>query len=305
LRSMNRRAFLRSAAAVPAAALGAKPFSAPIGVNLFTVRASLATAPAQTYQSLAEIGIKTLEVRPVHLQQHASMIRDAGLVPVHMFIESAILTGAWDEWQAFAQAAAARLKMPAPPASANTAHPKLEEMIDLAVRHGVGRIGTSMLLPGERPAAIDAINKAAARCAGAGLEIYYHNHAAEFEGARGARFFDRLQRSLDPKVRLELDVFWAALGGEDPAALIRQWKGRVRSLHLKDAAAGVKFPGQELDVPPSAFRELGAGRLDFRSILRAAQRSGVEHYFIELDHSPGDPVQSVRNCFRYLRGLSV
>ncbi len=303
---MNRRNFLTLAASTLPAALGAKPFAQPIGLNLFTVRAPLVTAPAKTYQALGEIGVKTLEVRPLNLNQHASMMRDAGLTPVHMFIESAIITGAWEEWQGFMQAAAARLKLPAPPPpAANAPRPRLEEMIDLARRHGVKRIGTSMLLPVERATAIDAINKAAGQCAAAGIELYYHNHAFEFEGKRGARFLDRLHISLDPRVRLELDVFWAALGGDDPAAVIRQWKGRVRSLHLKDAAPGARFPGSELDVPPASFRELGKGRLDFRSILRSAQNAGVEHYFVELDHSPGDPIDSVRNCVQYLKGLAV
>ena len=87
---MMRRELLLAAPAL----LAAKPFALPIGINLFTVRGPLAQKPAETYKALAAIGIKTLELRPVHLMQHASMIADAGLKPVHMFIESATITGA-------------------------------------------------------------------------------------------------------------------------------------------------------------------------------------------------------------------
>ena len=162
-----------------------------------------------------------------------------------------------------------------------------------------------MLLPGERATAIDAINKAAGQCASAGLELYYHNHVFEFSGRRGARYFDRLRRELDPRVRLELDTFWAALSGDDPAAILHEWKGRVRSVHLKDMAADAPRGAAEVDVPPGAFRELGKGTLDFQKILNAAAKSGVEHYFIELDFPPGDPIENVRRCAAYLKGLSL
>lgn len=296
---MKRRSLLTAAPA----ALAAKAFTQPVGLNLYTVRAPLAKDPAGTYKALGAMGIKTLEVRPVNLLQHATMIGDAGLKPVHMFIESAAITGAWGEWRGFMTAMAAKFKMPAP--AADAPRPSLGEMIELAKKHGIQRIGTSMLLPGERAGAIAAINKAAEQCAGAGLELYYHNHAFEFAGEKGARFFDRLRKELDPRVRLELDIFWAALSGEQPAAVVRQWKGRVRSIHLKDMAADAPRGVTETEMPPTAFRELGKGVLDLPAVLKAAASAGVEHYLIELDFSPGDPLESVKNCLAYLRGVRV
>ncbi|MFN7926225.1 MAG: sugar phosphate isomerase/epimerase [Bryobacteraceae bacterium] len=296
---MTRRTLL----SVVPCALAARAFDRPIGLNLYTVRGPLAKSPAQTYQALGKAGIQELEVRPPQLIEHAAMIRDAGMKPVHMFIESASITGAWDEWRAFGAAMASKRGMPAPRADAP--RPTLDEMIELARKHGIHRIGTSMLLPGERASAIEAINRAAARCGTAGLELYYHNHAFEFAGARGSRFFDRLRKELDPRVRLELDTFWAAYGGDKPTEILRQWKGRVRSVHLKDLAADAPRGSAETDVPQTAFRELGQGTLDLRGIIRAARGAGVEHYFIELDYSPGDPIDSVNRCVAYLKSLDI
>ena len=292
---MKRRAFLNAWPLIATA----KAFDHPIGVNLFTVRTPLAKGPAKTYQALGEIGIKTLEVRPVNLLHHAVMMQDAGLKPVHMFIESAAITGAWEEWQTFMAGMAAKYKLPA--TAGNAPRPALGQMIELAKRHGVQRIGTSMLLPGERASAIEKINRASEECAQAGLELYYHNHAYEFAGVKGKRYIDRLRKELDPRVRLELDIFWASLSGVAPADVLRQWKGRVRSIHLKDMSPDAPRGAAETDVPPSAFRELGQGTLDLPGVLKAAARAGVEHYFIELDFTPGDPVESVRNCVAYLR----
>lgn len=294
---MKRRAFLH---ALPFT-LAARSFQRPIGLSLFTVRVPLAKAPAQTYQALAKAGIQLLEVRAVNLEQHAAMIQDAGLKPVHMFIESATITGAWEEWRAFMTAMASRYKAPAP--AANGPRPSLDGTIELAKKHGVKRIGTSMLLAGERAGAIERINRAAEKCASAGVELYYHNHAYEFAGARGSRYFDRLRKELDKRVRLELDTFWAAISGEQPAAILREWKGRVCSLHLKDIAPDAPRGLAETDVPPAAFRELGKGTLDLPGILRAADQAKVEHYFVELDHPPGDPVESAGRCVAHLKGL--
>lgn len=294
---MKRRAFLGAWPVIAAA----KAFAHPIGVNLFTVRTGLAKEPARTYRALGEMGIKTLEVRPVNLLQHAAMIEDAGLKPVHMFIESACITGAWEEWRTFMAGMAAKYKLPAP--AENAPRPALVEMIALAKKHGVQRIGTSMLLPGERAGAIEQINRASEECAKAGLEIYYHNHAYEFAGQRGKRYLDRLRKELDPRVRLELDIFWASVSGVAPAEVLRQWKGRVRSIHLKDMAPDAPRGGAETDVPPTAFRELGKGTIDLPGVLKAAAQAGVEHYLIELDFTPGDAVESVRHCVEYLRKL--
>lgn len=287
---MLRRHFLAS--------LAAARLTHTLGLNLYTVRGPLGANPEQTYKALAAAGIVDLEVRPVNLTEHAGFIAAAGLKPRHMFVESAILTGAWDEWGKLM----ARMKMPAPKAPAE--RPTIEGMIALAKKHNVHRIGVSYLLPGERGNSIEKLNIAAEACKKAGVGFYYHNHAFEFEGEPGARFIDRLHKELHPHARLELDVFWAAIGGEDPAAMLRKWKGRVGSLHLKDVAATAPRKGGEFAMPPTAFKEVGLGTLNWKEILTAAREAKVDHYFIEQDSTPGDPLESVRTSVKYLREIA-
>jgi hypothetical protein len=289
----TRRNTLAALASLP---LAAKPFSRPIGLNLYTVRTPLAAQPAATYKAVKAAGVELLEVRSVQLLQHAAMIADAGLKPVHLFIDSASITGAWDEWAAVMRSRGG---------PANPERPSLQSLIDLALKHRIQRIGTSMLLPKERESAFDAYNRAAELCAKGGVELYYHNHAYEFSGPKGSRFIDQLHARLDKRIRLELDVFWAAITGTSPVEVLSQWKGRVKSLHLKDLAPNTPAPASEFAVKQDAFREIGTGTLDFKAILNAAAKAGVEHYLIELDYSPGDPVASVANCVKALRALSL
>src|SRR5258708_27024823 len=125
------------------------------------------------------------------------------------------------------------------------------------------------------------------------MTLAYHNHAFEFQGAEGQRPFDILMERTDPKlVKLEMDVFWVSTAGQDPVALLKQYPGRVALLHLKDKAAGAPVRFSE-DVGHEAFKEVGSGSLDFAAILKAAKAAGGQHYFVEQDFCPGNPIDSL------------
>jgi sugar phosphate isomerase/epimerase len=137
------------------------------------------------------------------------------------------------------------------------------------------------------------------------LRFGYHNHAFEFEGAAGQRPWDILLGRWDPKlVALELDVFWLSVAGNVPSEVIRQNAGRVHLVHLKDKAFGTPVQYSE-NVPPSAFRETGTGTLDFPAILRACEVAKVEHYIVEQDQTPGNPLNSLRLSYKNLRQMKV
>jgi hypothetical protein len=48
---------------------------------------------------------------------------------------------------------------------------------------------------------------------------------------------------------------------------------------------------------------VGAGAIDIAAVLKAAQTAGVEHYFVEQDQTPGDPLVSLRESYQYLQKL--
>ncbi len=51
--------------------------------------------------------------------------------------------------------------------------------------------------------------------------------------------------------------------------------------------------------------ELDDGVIDFASVLRAASEHDVVHCYVEQDHTPGDPVASLRKSYEYLRELNL
>jgi sugar phosphate isomerase/epimerase len=48
---------------------------------------------------------------------------------------------------------------------------------------------------------------------------------------------------------------------------------------------------------------VGSGSLDFPAILKAAPAAGVKHYFVEQDQTAGDPIESIRKSFDYLKTM--
>ncbi len=292
--NLTRRELL---AAVAAAAICSANVKRDIGVNLYTVRKPLAEEPVRVLRGLAAVGCRYVEARLEQVEDHLPLLAELEMPWVSWMIETPLVTGAWDAWAAVMQRRGAQLE-----------RSTLAAAIETAAGHGVRNLGISYTLPAEREGPdgwdrlADQCNRAGEACKAAGLQFYYHNHAEEFVGEPGARPFDRLLERLDPAlVRFEIDVFWASIAGSDPAAAIRKASGRVLSLHLKDKAAGTQNVTSVMGAPLEATREVGAGVLDWPAILSAATDAGVELWLIEQDVTPGDPLESVRQSFEYLK----
>ena len=130
-------------------------------------------------------------------------------------------------------------------------------------------------------------------CAGQGISLGYHNHAFEFEALDGTSVWEVLLDTLTFDIELEIDVYWAAIGGRDPVEVIRNAGERVRLLHMKDVAAGP----ERGDVTP------GDGTLPWPEIVAAGTTAGVEWYVVEEDN-PKDATAEIARGFDFLRGLS-
>ena len=139
-----------------------------------------------------------------------------------------------------------------------------------------------------------ALDGFARRFAERGIRLGYHNHAFEFAPLQGTTVWDVLLAELGPEVEIELDVYWAAVGGRDPVTEIESTAGRVRLLHMKDRA-----PGPEPHDLPA-----GEGILPFPEIVREARSAGVEWYIAEQDE-PHEPLGDIARAFRYLESLAV
>jgi sugar phosphate isomerase/epimerase len=116
------------------------------------------------------------------------------------------------------------------------------------------------------------LNDAVSALAGSGIEFGLHNHWAEFEPVGGVLPEDVLLQEV-PGLFAEIDVYWVAVGGPDPAATVARLKHRAPLLHIKDGFVN----------PPQPHTAVGAGKLDMQSIIAAADPDVCEWLIVELD----------------------
>lgn len=258
-------------------ALAARP-GVPLwlrGLQLYTVRALIAKDLPGTLHRIATIGYRDVETAGLAghtLPEWQSALHRAGLRVLSSHI-------ALDDLRKDASAAFAQCRA-------------------LGARHAIVP-WTDEADRGDWTAVGRQLNAWAKDAAKAGLRLGYHNHEFEFEGSVGQRPFDLLVANTDPQlVDFELDVYWAAFAGADPAAEMRRYPGRVRLLHLKD-----KRPGAvDLADPDGAQVPVGQGTIDFRTIIAEAIHHGIQAAFVEAD-KPADPLANITASSRFLKRL--
>ncbi|NUS53482.1 MAG: sugar phosphate isomerase/epimerase [Streptomycetaceae bacterium] len=121
------------------------------------------------------------------------------------------------------------------------------------------------------------LNEAARDLARHGVRLGYHNHTAEWQRLPdGSVPFDILWDLLDTDVVAEVDVYWAAVAGQDPAEVLARLGDRAFAVHLKDG------PGTE----DASQTRLGTGIVDTAAALGAAP--GLQWHIAEIDTTDED-----------------
>lgn len=133
------------------------------------------------------------------------------------------------------------------------------------------------------------LSAAAEKAAEHGLRVGYHNHWWELEAKINDKHgLEVLADNLASEVVLEVDTYWAYVGGADVPALLQRLGDRVVALHVKDGD-GTRDTKKQVAV--------GSGSVPVQEIL-AAKPDALR--VVELDDSAGDLMQAVRDSFGYL-----
>ncbi len=129
----------------------------------------------------------------------------------------------------------------------------------------------------------ERLNIGAAKAKAAGLQFAYHNHDFEFASIDGTTPYEILTTQTDKDlVKLELDLYWAVKAGQDPLAIMTRWPGRIVAVHVKDAGP----------APERKMLEVGAGTIDFSTIIATGRTQGLRYWFLEHDN-PTDAIASI------------
>ncbi|MCL3777434.1 MULTISPECIES: sugar phosphate isomerase/epimerase [unclassified Actinomyces] len=204
--------------------------------------------------------------------------------------------------------------------SAASGHAGLVDAEDVArTLDAAAEVGIGLLIDPMVPAArwaraedvartAERLNEVAALAAPMGIEVGYHNHSWETSTLLDGRHaLEVLADSLAPQVRLEVDAYWASVGGADTPALLRRLGERVAALHIKNGVVPAEPP-----VIPEAMEEVmavigpitraqkpaGEGDIDLEAVLAAAPQDTIK--VIELDDYDGDVLDAVRASYAWL-----
>jgi sugar phosphate isomerase/epimerase len=135
-----------------------------------------------------------------------------------------------------------------------------------------------------------------------GLFFCYHNHGFEFVPYQDGTLFDYMVQNTDPDyVSFEIDAMWVMHPGHDPVELLERYPERFRLMHLRDLKKGVVG---DLTGRTDAQNDVivGTGQVDFPTLLKAAQKTNIEYYYIEDGHP--DVVTRVPQSRAYIMGIT-
>lgn len=278
----------------------------PLGVQLFSVLAELHADFDATLTGLRDFGFTHVETaglvgRTPRALRKALDRAGLGCTSAHVPLEPLVPTGEPDlrSLDAVIDMAGAlglkHLVVPIFPLPARAGGQRQGE-------HVLGYLfrAAQMIDADDWLALADTLNAKAAELAGAGLTLAYHNHNIEFARFGDRTGYDMLVERTDPAlVSFELDVGWVAAAGLDPAALLLRHPGRFSAVHLKDVAPiapNTHFQGHSTEV--------GAGIVDWRAVLAAADQIGVAQFYVEQEPPfPGPPLASLGRSIAFLQQI--
>jgi sugar phosphate isomerase/epimerase len=285
---MNRRTFIESTIATAVVTAAARPtWGAPvhhidrIGLQLYTVRELMKQDFDGTIAGVAKIGYKEVEFAG-YFGKSAKEVR-ATLDTNGLSSPSA--------HHPMEAPAAAHGKTP-------NLTDNLQEIIDGA--HIIGQKflvcpyldAKSRTADGYKHLA-ESCNRVGEATKKAGIQFAYHNHSFEFEkvdGLDGKLPFDYLLTQTDPKfVKIEMDLCWITVAGQDPIAYFNKYPGRFPLVHVKDWSKEGSDPGGNVGAVGHAvtghIANVGSGSIDWKNIFSHSGKAGIEHYFVENDEA--------------------
>src|SRR5215471_9548286 len=275
---LSRRSFLAASVVVPFAFRGiasAAASSIPVGLELYSVRDTLATDPEGTVRAVAKMGYQCVEFYGPYFEwttdQAKQMRKVLDELGIHCY-------STHNDGENFSDA--------------RVSHARDLNLI-LGSKYVVQAWSDPKpTLDGWKKLA-DSLNAAADKLKSDRLKVGYHNHDAEWKLVEGKSPIEVIAANTRPDVMLQLDIGTCLEAGADPVSWIKANPGRIRSIHCKDWSSD----------PNVAYKTLfGEGKADWRGIFQAAENGGgVEYYLVEQEGSRYPELETARRCLASFR----
>jgi sugar phosphate isomerase/epimerase len=277
--NLTRRSFIKTvgfgaaALVLPGSDLfGTVVSPANIGFQLYTIRKHIEKDIEGTMKKVADMGYRGVETyflpESITLERAAKVFKDVGLEVFSMHSEI--------------------------PVDKNR-----EVALKMADAYKCDRVVYAGWPQGEKYKNLDAIKHTAEiynECTSflntKGLKFGLHNHWWEFEKKDDVYPFYYLLEHLDANIFFEIDTYWAAVAGQNPASILKDFGKRAPLLHIKDGPAVKGEKGYE-QVPS------GKGTMDIPAIVKAGGEN-IKWMIVEFDEYAGDIFEGMQSSYSYL-----
>lgn len=286
-----------------------------VGVGLFTIPLLLEQDFTGTLKKLADIGYNEVELYgPYEYTAQETKDAWAGLTGQLGFSGSGYFGHTPKEVRAILDDLG--LTSPSMHTDLITLQTNLDAVIEAAQVIGHKYAGIPAIPEPERPdldgykRVADQFNEIGMKMSEAGIKLLYHNHGYGLSETEGEIPFKMLLNRTEPDyVAMEMDIYWMTAGRADSVAYLEEFPGRFKLMHVKDMTEIVHFEGDgstPMEWMPlfQYMADAGDGVLDLASILSAAKRNGVDHYYLERDMA-ADPDTTLQNSYNYLSTVKL
>lgn len=260
------------------------------GIQLYTINDAMKADARGALKKLHEIGYVEVESAgygSLTAQQFRGLLDEAGLVcpSAHLPFDPANLNKAFDDAHALGAKYAVSSYMRSLVLGADAPKSILAKGITLDEAQRTAELA-------------NRIGEAAQK---SGLQFIYHNHNFEFaDVGNGQIGYDLILKDTDPKrVKFEIDCGWMIFAGHDPVSYFKKHPGRIPMIHVKD------FLSAQKGATEMQGAELGHGTVDYKPVFAAAEKAGLQHYFVEQEgpFSRMSTVEAAKVDFDYLHSI--
>ena len=247
-----------------------------IGIQLWSVRDSMKTAPEKTLQQLGDIGYGFIEAAGydngkfygMNPADFKNLVESNGMEFLSSHTGHPLPDSSeWEEtmkwWDQCIKAhKKAGVKYIVQPSMGGSAYQSLENL----------------------EAYCDYFNAIGKKCNENEIRFGYHNHDKEFTQLEGKTIYDFMLQNTDPeKVFFQMDLYWVVEGDAEPVDYFEKYPQRFELWHIKDEA------------------ELGAsGKMDFESMFAKSDLAGMKYAIVEIEKYNYDPIKSAEISYDYL-----
>ena len=269
-------------AALALSASAAGSFKEPVGLQLYSLRAEFTKNVPAAIEKVKGLGFRDVELAGTYglsPETFLGMLKAAGLNPVAGHF-------GFDRYEKDPEAVAKEAKALGLKFAGTAWIPHKGDFTEADARNAAA-----------------VFNKAGEVLKKHGIQFYYHVHGFEFQKHADGTLFDLMMQLTKPEfVAYQMDVLWVVFPAQDPVALLQKYGSRWQLMHVKDLKKGVKTGSLAGGTDVANDVAIGTGQMDWPAILKAAQKVGVKHYFIE-DESP-TVLDQIPQSLKYLKTVS-